>query len=267
MKIHLLSRPFALTVALAFLSLAGPLSAIETEDVTYEAGEITAEGYLALPKGEGPFPGVLVVHEWWGLNDYARKRADMLAELGYAALAVDMYGDGKTADHPEDAGAFAGEVREDMDEGRARFVAGMEFLQERETVDAEKIAAIGYCFGGSVVLQMAADGVDGLDGVASFHGSLGPVQVEDDADIEAKILVCHGGADPFVPEEDVKAFKEAMADADVRFVTYEGASHSFTSPAADELGEKFDMPIAYDPEADEASWKELTCFLEGVFAD
>ena len=164
-----------LSLAIVLAACGRSFAEIKTSEVSYKAGNVMAKGYLALPSHgkEGSHPGVLVVHEWWGHNAYARKRAEMLAKMGYAALAVDMYGDGKNADHPKDAGAFAMAVRENMDEARARFVAALDLLNEQKVTDKKKSAAIGYCFGGSIVLQMALDGVEGLDGVASFHGALG----------------------------------------------------------------------------------------------
>lgn len=257
---------------LAFALIATTADAADAatgKEVSYKAGQVTAKGYLALPEGAGKHPGVLVVHEWWGHNAYARKRADMLAEMGYAALAVDMYGDGKTAAHPQDAGAFAGEVRKNMDEARARFEAAMKFLQELPEVDADRIAAIGYCFGGNVVLQMARFGVEGLDGVASFHGALNLQHPDDGKTVDAKVLVCHGAADGFIPEDVVEEFKKEMnaAEADLTFIAYPGAKHSFTNPDADKLAEEFGMDIAYDKSADEKSWAELKAFLKEVFGE
>jgi len=259
-----------LFAALGLLVLLNPAHAeIQTEEVSYSDNGTTMQGYLAFDDSvEGPRPGVLVVHEWWGHNDYARRRAEMLAGLGYTALAVDMYGEGQQADHPEDAGRFAAEVMQSSDVGRSRFLAAMAFLQQHETVNPDKIGAIGYCFGGAVVLNMARSGVD-LDGVVSFHGSLAsPISAEEGA-VEARVLVLHGGADSFIPEEQIQAFKDEMeaAGADYEFVSYPGVLHSFTNPEADANAEKFGIPIAYDAEADADSWERMQAFFEEVFAD
>ena len=240
---------------------------IQGTEVSYQAGDTTLKGYIATnPSLKGPRPGILVVHEWWGHNDYARKRARMLAELGYTALAVDMYGDGKQAAHPEDAGKFAGEVRKNAAGAKARFLAAMKLLQTQPGVQADKIAAIGYCFGGSVVLEMARRGVD-LAGVASFHGSLGTGQAAQKGDMKAKVLVMNGDADPFVKPEEIAAFKQEMqtAGVDFEFIGYPDAKHSFTNPDADSFGQRFNLPLAYNAEADRASWQKMQDFFQTIF--
>jgi dienelactone hydrolase len=256
-----------LVCALAAVFLSPPLKAsIETKEVTYSEGGTTLKGFLAWDDAiSGKRPGILVVHEWWGLNDYARSRAKQLAELGYTALAVDMYGDGKTAEHPKDAGVFAASVMKDPQVALARFRAAMDVLKSEPTVDPEKIAAIGYCMGGAIVLNAARQGID-LDAVASFHGSLGallPIK----GPIKAKVLVCHGEADSFIPPEKVASFKEEMkaAGADFKFISYPGAKHGFSNPAADESGKKFGIDVAYNAQADTESWKELQALLQAVF--
>lgn len=242
--------------------------AMKTEEVTYEGGGVTMKGMIAWDDAvSGPRPGVLVVHEWWGNNDYARRRATMLAELGYVGMAIDMFGDGKTAAHPDDAGKFAGEAMANLDQGKARFEAALQLLKSRPETDPERVAAIGYCFGGGVVLQMARLGMD-LDAVASFHGSLGAKVPAKPGVVKAKVLVCHGADDEFIPAEAVEAFKREMEEAgvDYRFVAYEGALHGFSSPDATANGEKFSLPLAYDEAADKASWNELKALLGRVFA-
>jgi dienelactone hydrolase len=225
------------------------------------------KGYIAYPKDhDAKRPGILVVHEWWGHNDYARKRADMLADLGYVALAVDMYGDGKQAQHPADAQKFAMSVMGNFETAKARFNKALETLKADPRVDPEKTAAIGYCFGGSVVLSMAFSGAD-LDAVAAFHAGLQlPVQPEKDQ-VKAKVLVCNGGADKMVTEDQIKSFKKSMDDAgvDYKFISYEGALHAFTNPGATELGKKFELPLAYNEKADQGSWEELKKLLSSVF--
>jgi len=236
------------------------------KEVSYTFDGLTMNGYMAYDENaEGPQPGILVVHEWWGHNEYARQRAEMLAEMGYVALAVDMYGDGKQADHPEDAGAFAGAVMGDLDAAKGRFEQAMATLSGTEQVDGEKIGAIGYCFGGGVVLAMASLGVD-LDAVVSFHGSL-PALAPEVGAVTAKVLVCNGADDGFVPQEAIDAFTTNMeaAGADFQFVNYPGAVHSFTSKAADSLGPKFNLPLAYNAEADQQSWQAMTELFEKTF--
>lgn len=233
-------------------------------EVTYSTDSTTMKGYLAKDaNATEKRPGILVIHEWWGHNDYTRERADMLAELGYTALAVDMYGDGKQAGHPQDAGKFSGEVMSNLPEAKARFEQALATLKADPTVDGERIGVIGYCFGGSVALSMANAGYD-LDAVAAFHSGLGlPIMPEAGA-IKAEILVCNGADDPFVPAEQTEAWKAAMdeAGANYKYVAYEGAVHAFTSPGADELGAKFELPLAYQKEADEQSWEEMKALFD-----
>ncbi len=236
-------------------------------EVSYNAGGAQLTGYMAHDASlEGKRPGVLVVHEWWGHNDYARKRADMLAELGFVAFAVDMYGDGKLATHPDDAGKFMNEVMQNLDAGTARFKAAMEQLKANPHVDPDKIAAIGYCFGGSVVLSMANAGLD-LDAVAAFHSSVQVPIAPEAGKVKAKILVCNGADDPFIQPETVTAFKATMdnAGADYKYVSYEGATHSFTNPEATDKGKEFKLPLAYNEAADKASWDELQTLLASAF--
>ncbi|MEQ9303550.1 MAG: dienelactone hydrolase family protein, partial [Marinoscillum sp.] len=225
----------------------------------YSTDSTVMIGYLAFDANDSTKrPGILVVHEWWGHNEYSRQRAEMLAELGYVALAVDMYGDGKQAAHPDEAGEFAGMVMGNFDEAKARFDAALETLKNHPNVDNEKIGAIGYCFGGSVVLSMANSGYD-LDAVASFHGGLRLPVMPDSGAVKSRVLVANGAEDPFVPEQQIEDFKSTMdaAGADYKFINYEGATHSFTSKVADSVGAKFDMPLAYNAEADSASWAEM----------
>jgi dienelactone hydrolase len=241
---------------------------IKGEPVEYTVGSTVLKGYLAYDENiKGKRPGVLVVHEWWGHNEYARKRARMLAKLGYTALAVDMYGDGKQAMHPDDAGKFSSEVMKHFNEdGKVRFLAAEEFLKQQPTVDPVNIAAIGYCFGGGVVLNMARQGVD-LKGVASFHGSLAAVKPAEAGAIKAKIRVYHGGDDKFTTPEAIEAFKKEMTDAkaDFKFISYPGAVHSFTNPDATKLGKKYKLPLAYNAKADKESWADMTMFLKELF--
>ena len=197
---------------------------IVTEEVSYTAGDTTMKGYLAYDDSiKGERPGVLVVHEWWGHNDYARDRAEQLAGMGYTALALDMYGDGKTASHPKDAGSFAMAVGGNPELAKARFDAAHSTLKAHSSVDDDRTAAIGYCFGGGIVLMMARLGVD-IDGVASFHGSLNSPITAEKGKVKAAIRVYNGAADPLVKPEHVTAIQAEMASAGVDFdlVNYEG---------------------------------------------
>lgn len=235
-------------------------AAVQTKKITYKDGDVECHGLLAWDDAvQGQRPGVLVVHEWWGLNDYARKRAEQLAGLGYVAFAADMYGAGKTVDHPKDAGELAGKVRSNVEAWRKRALAGLETLKAQPQCDKTKVAAIGYCFGGSTVLQLALAGTD-LKAVASFHGSLPEPSAAEAKQVKAAILVCHGADDSFIPEKAVKAFREALDKAGVKydFVAYQGAKHSFTVPDADK--HKIDG-LKYDKAADEDSWKRLQKLL------
>ncbi len=237
---------------------------IETKDVNYEAGGTALKGHLATP-AQANGAGVIVVHEWWGLNDYIRGRAAQLAELGYTALAADMYGDGQIADNPEQANTLMSAALGDVAAIEARFTAACNLLASQPSVRDGKIAAMGYCFGGAVVLHAARIGTP-LAGVVSFHGSLGSFHKPAPGTVKAKILVCHGGADALVPEDDINAFKAEMdaAKADYDFRVYDGALHGYTNPGATEKGEKYGMPLAYNPAADTQSWKDMQAFFEKV---
>lgn len=239
---------------------------LETSEISYNAGQTILKGYVAAPKGATKRPGVLVVHEWWGHNEYVRMRARKLAELGYVALAVDMYGDGKTVETPDEAGKLAGEVYGDPAAMKARFEAARAVLAKDPHVDPDKIGAVGYCFGGGIILAMARAGVD-LDAVGSFHGSLETKTPMAKGAFAGKIYVATGGADPMVPAEHVEAIKKEMSDAGVSLAVsvFDGATHAFTNPDATANGEKFKLPIKYDAKADAASWDELKAFLAAVW--
>jgi len=244
-----------------------PQTRVQSQEVQYRAGDTVLKGCLAYDDSiRARHPGILVVHEWWGHNAYARKRARMLAELGYTALAVDMYGEGKQATHPEDAGKFASEVKENFPLAGKRFLSSLELLQQHPTVDSRHTAAIGYCFGGGIVLEMARAGLD-LDGVVSFHGSLSTSNPARPGVVKAKVLVLNGANDPFVKPEHITRFKQEMKAAGVsyRFINYPGAKHSFTNPDADSFGKQFSLPLAYDAEADIQSWQAMKEFFDELF--
>ncbi len=237
------------------------------KEISYVLDTLTMNGFIAYDENSTKKkPGIIVVHEWWGHNDYARERAMKLAKLGYVALAVDMYGDGAQAAHPQDAMKFASTVMGNFEVGKSRFDKAVETLKAQEGVDAEKIAAIGYCFGGSVVLSMANTGYD-LDAVAAFHSGVQLPVMPDSGAVKAKMLVCNGADDPFISAESVDAYKSALdaAGADYKYVAYPGAVHAFTSKGADSLGAKFELPLAYNAEADEKSWAELQELLNSTF--
>ncbi len=261
-------KPLRFAILVLFANMISLHSAVKHEEVTYTAGDLTMKGYLAYDDAKkGKRPGVLVVHEWWGHNEYARKRARMLAEMGYVALAVDMYGDGKQAAHPDDAGKFAGAVMQNIEGAKARFMAAMDLLKKNPRTDPKRLAAIGYCFGGGVVLHMARFGAD-LKGVVSFHGSLGTQTPAQAGKVKAKVLVCHGGDDGFISQEQIDGLKKEMADAkvDFQFISYPGAKHSFTNPDADQYAKQFGMPIAYNADADKKSWEDMQAFFKKIFA-
>jgi dienelactone hydrolase len=238
-------------------------TAIETKEVSYDAGTTHLKGFLAYPPASmGKRPGVLVVHEWWGLNDYTRMRAKKLAELGYVGFAIDMYGDGKQASHPDDAKKFMTEVMSNLGEGVKRFEAAKTLLASDARVDSSKISAIGYCFGGGIVLHMARIGSN-LRAVASFHGMLGAQTPIKPGAFAGEILVATGGSDPFVPKEQVDAFEKEMKAAGIRYdlAVYPQAKHAFTNPDATAAGQKFGLPLEYNAEADADSWQKLEHLL------
>ena len=254
-----------LVLVFSFLTISASAKIVGKE-VEYKSDGTTLKGYLAYDNSvKGKRPGVLVVHEWWGHNDYARTRANKLAELGYTAFAVDMYGNAEQADHPKKAGELATAVLSNLDVAEARFTAAMDYLKKQKTVNPERIAAIGYCFGGGVVLNMALRGVD-IDGVASFHGLL-PQEAPENAKPTADIVIFHGGADPFVTKEQFDVFKKIMQDtgANYELVVYPGVQHSFTNPDADKYGKKFDLPLVYNEDADKKSWEQTQAFLNRIF--
>ncbi|HLN54002.1 MAG TPA: dienelactone hydrolase family protein [Lentimicrobium sp.] len=241
-------------------------SQIVSEKVTYQDGGQTLVGYLCYDKSvTEKRPGVIVVPEWWGNNDYPQMRAKMLAELGYVALSADMYGNGKVVDNPKDAQENAGKFYSDPTKMKSRMMAAYNFLDKNDKVRSGDIAAIGYCFGGSVCLNSASMGVP-VDAVASFHGGLEGFKASPNMK-NVHTLVCNGKADQSVTKEQIENFKKEMKDADAPFdfKEYDNATHAFTNPASTENGKKFNMPIAYNKEADEESWTDMVDFFEKHF--
>ena len=236
------------------------------ETVSYKLDTVTMNGYVVYDESTNKKrPAVLVVHEWWGLNDYPRMRAKQLAELGYIAFAVDMYGNGKTVDNPTDAGNMSTPFYTNPQLAKDRFAAALKRLKEYSVVDPDNIAAIGYCFGGGVLLNNARLG-ENLNGIVSFHGGLVGTPPNKDL-LKSRILVCHGAADSFVPQADVDKFKKQMDSigADYIFKSYPDATHAFTNPYATETGKKFNIPIAYNAAADTASWNDMKAFFGMIF--
>jgi len=239
---------------------------IKEETVSYTAGNLGVKSFVAYDESNaGKRPAVLIVPEWWGLNDYVKRRAKQLAELGYIALAVDFYGDGKIADNPDSAGKWATPFYKNPQLAKTNFDAALEKIKTYPQTDTTKIAAIGYCFGGAQVLNMARMG-EPLKAVVSFHGNLAGVPVKKDL-LKANVLVCHGEADQFVKPAEVAAFKKSMdsVGASYTFKSYPGATHAFTNPDATAMGQKFKLPIAYNGAADTASWNEMKTFFATVF--
>ena len=227
---------------------------------------VKMQGYVVYDSARaGKRPAVLVVHEWWGLNDYSKMRARELAGLGYIAMAVDIYGEGKQADNPTDAQNLATPFYKDPQLAKSRFDAAVERLKQYEQTDVSRMAGIGYCFGGGLLLNVARLGED-LNGVVSFHGSLLGTPAKKDL-LKSAILVCHGEADNFVPDEEVAQFKKQMDSigADYTFKSYPNAVHAFTNPNATEMGQKFNMNIRYDSAADKASWEDMKAFFSKIF--
>lgn len=240
--------------------------ALRTETVEYKHGDLVLQGYLAYDDAlRGKRPGVIVVHEWWGLNDFVKKRAEQLAALGYVVFAIDMYGKGVRPKDAKEARDLATLYRNDRKLMRGRAMAGLDFFKKHPRVDPTMIAAVGYCFGGTVVLEMARVGAD-LRGVVTFHGGLDTPNPVDAKNIKAKVLVLHGADDPFVPKEQVLAFQDEMRKAavDWQMIFYGGAVHSFTNPSA---GNDPSKGSAYHEKADTRSWEAMSLFLEEVFEE
>ena len=237
---------------------------IHTEVVNYKAGDADLQGFLAYDDANAkPRPGVLLVHDWMGVGDYAESRATQLAEMGYVAFAADIYGKGVRPAGPKDAGGLAGKYKSDRALYRERLKAGLDQLTGNKLVAPGQIAAIGYCFGGTGVLELARSGA-ALKGIVSFHGGLSTPTPEDAKNIHCPVLVLHGADDPFVKPDEVAAFKSEMEKANVKyeFIAYPGAVHSFTRPDA---GNDNSKGAAYNAEADKKSWAEMKKFFGEIF--
>jgi dienelactone hydrolase len=255
---------FTLSVSAVLATASVASAALHTETVKYRHGDVELEGYLAYDEQQiGKRPGVLVIHEWWGHNAYARQRAEMVARLGYVAFALDMYGKGVQAKDPQDAAKKASVFKKDRALMRARAAAGLAILAANPRVDAKRLAAMGYCFGGTTSLELARSGAD-LSGTVCFHGNLATPNPEDAANIKGKVLVLHGADDPVVPPAEVAAFEDEMRDAKVdwQLVTYGGAVHGFTNRMA---GSNPKRGMAYNARADTRSWEAMKTFFAEIF--
>ena len=240
---------------------------IMTNRIEYSVADASHQGYLAYDDEiSGDRPGVILVHEWWGLNDYMVRRAHMLAELGYVALAIDMYGGGRTAENPTEAGSLMNGVLNDMEKGTEALKAGYQLLLSQAGVDPQRTAAIGYCFGGAMVLHMARIGMP-LSAVVSFHGALGSFHTAEPGSIKPSILVCHGAADSMVSMDDLEAFKQEMdkAQADYEVLLLADAKHGFSNPQADVNADKYGIDLGYQQRADAQSWAAMQALFERVF--
>lgn len=261
-----MNRAMLVGMAAACAALGGTAAAaVRTQPIDYRQGGAVLQGFLAYDDAAtGKRPGVLVVHEWWGHNEHARNQARKLAEAGYVAFALDMYGKGKVTTHPAEAKTFMAEVTKDKEVLDARFQAGLEVLKRQPQVDRDRTAVFGYCFGGTVALSEARAGAD-LNALVAFHAGLAPMGARaEKGKVKPRILVQTGGADPNVPREQVQAFEEEMkaANASVEVITYPGAKHGFTNPDADKAG----VPgLGYDPEVTRRSWDAAIAFLREVF--
>ena len=245
-------------------SEAKPVS-IKAEDISYQA-DSAMKGFIAYNENAtGKMPAVIIVPEWWGVTDYVKNRARQLAEMGYVAMVADFYGNGKSVSTPDEAGALASPFYASTTVAEQRFSAALNEVKKNEHTDTSKVAAIGYCFGGAMVLNMAKLGQP-LNGVVSFHGNLEGVIPQKGRTI-ADVLVCNGAADNFVSPESIATFKKQMdsVGAAYTFKDYANAKHSFTNPGADEVAKKFNMPIAYNAAADSASWQDMKTFFNKIF--
>lgn len=238
--------------------------AVKTQTIQYEQGGTTFQSFLAWDDAvQGKRPGILVCPEWWGLTDYAKSRAQQLAQLGYVALAVDLYGNGKTTEDPKEAGTLSGALKKNRALLRQRVNAGLEQLKKNENVDPQKTGAIGYCFGGTTAIELGRSGAD-VKAIVTFHAGLDSPNPADGKNIKARLLICHGGNDSFTSEKDLDAFEDEMRQnhVDWQMNIYGGAVHSFTNPGADKHG----IPgIAYNAEADHRSWQAMQMFFADAF--
>jgi dienelactone hydrolase len=254
-----------LAAMVAMASVSTVRAQLHTKAIEYQDGDTVLEGYLAYDDSliKGKRPGVLIVHQWMGLGDYEKKRADMLAKLGYNVFAVDLYGKGVRPQDAKAAGVLSAKYKGDRDLLRRRVTTGLAVLQKNELTDPKRVAAVGYCFGGTTVLELARSGAD-ISGVVTFHAGLDSPKPEDGKNIRCKVLVLHGADDPFNPAKDVAAFEEEMrrAKVDWQMVKFGGAVHSFTDWGA---GNDNSKGAAYNEKADKRSWEDMKQFFGEIF--
>jgi dienelactone hydrolase len=251
----------------SLLYAQGRKTSVAGEEITYKSADgTTLKGYVAYDEGKkGKRPAIVVIPEWWGNNEYSRYRADMLAKLGYIAIAADMYGEGKEGPTPKEAGELATPFYKNPQLAKERIEAAVNKLKEYAETDPAQLACIGYCFGGSMSLNAANLGMD-FKGVVSFHGGLAVVPAKA-GKTTAKILVCHGAADKFISAEELKNFRRNLdsVKVDYTFISYPDATHAFTNPGSTANGLKFNIPIAYNAAADKKSWEDMKAFFKIIF--
>jgi dienelactone hydrolase len=266
MEFNSMKKIFAVIALLGFVTLAN--AEVKTEEIKYSHNGTKLTGYLAYDDSKsGKRPGVLVVHEWWGHNDHARNRSKMLAQAGYTALALDMYGSGKLASHPKKAGEYMNATFSNWTDSQARYNKAMEVLKEHKTVDVTRIGSIGFCFGGAVSIKMARSGAD-LKGIVAFHSSLPTKPAITKNSMKSAVLIINGSEDGFLKPESVASFSQDMFNANVDFtyMNLKGAKHSFTNPQADEFSKQFNISaLQYNKKADEEAWSAMLKFFERVF--
>jgi dienelactone hydrolase len=257
-----MKRLLVTSIVLAFAFAAR--AAIQTKTIEYKQGDTTLGGVIVYDDAvKAKRPGVLIVHQWLGITEYEKTRATMLAKLGYVAICADIYGKGVHPQDTKEAGVEATKYKTDRTLLRARVNAGLAELKKSDLVDSKRIAAIGYCFGGTTVIELARSGAE-LNGVVSFHGGLDSPMPADGKNIKCKVLACHGADDPFVPAKDLTAFESEMRDnkVDWQLIAYGGAVHSFTQPMA---GNDNSKGAAYNEAADKRSWEAMKQFLAELF--
>ena len=260
-----MKKMFFIFVLLTLATAANGQAKMVARVIPYMHGDTQLQGYLVYDDSFGqPQPGIMVVHEWWGLNDYAKKRAEQLASLGYVAFAADMYGRGKVTSHPNQASEWMSQITKNVGFWKDRALTGLEILKKNERVDPSRLGAIGYCFGGSTVQQLAYSGAD-LKAIVSFHGGLINPPAKASDLVKASFLICHGADDPFVTEQDLQKYLSLMkaTSLDWEMIIYGGAKHSFTNPDADKAGME---ALKYNPVADRRSWAQMKLFFNEFFS-
>src|SRR5664280_471012 len=259
---------FIIMLSISSIGKSGALSPnIKVVNVSVNVSGVSYKAYIAYDENvKGKRPAVLIVPEWWGLNDYPKMRARKLAELGYVAMAADVFGNGKIAVNPTEAQKFTTPFYKDPTLAKNLLDAALQKLKESPQTDSQNVAAIGYCFGGYMVLNYAKLGAD-VKGVVSFHGGYGGAPVYKNL-LVAKVLVCHGASDKFASQKDAEGFKHKLdsVGADNTLKIYPNAMHAFTNPASTEVGKKFNLPIEYNAEADKASWDDMKMFFGRIFS-